>query len=103
MDDGTSYRDLADKLERDYRDHFGTERVDVVCHSTGSLVVPHGSCCATNNYWKNARESTVRCASSSSRFIPDDLSKQNCLPPQGGASLPFECDRSGDLRTFRAS
>jgi pimeloyl-ACP methyl ester carboxylesterase len=39
MDDGTNYRDLADKLERDYRDHFGTERVDVVCHSTGSLVV----------------------------------------------------------------
>jgi pimeloyl-ACP methyl ester carboxylesterase len=39
MDDDTSYRDLADKLDTDYRNRFGTERVDVVCHSTGSLVV----------------------------------------------------------------
>ncbi|MGH7926451.1 MAG: esterase/lipase family protein [Candidatus Binatia bacterium] len=39
MDDDTSYRDLADKLDTDYRNRFGTERVDVVCHSTGALVV----------------------------------------------------------------
>ncbi|SRR6266498_1732038 len=39
MDDETTYRDLADKLDTDYRNHFGTERIDVVCHSTGALVV----------------------------------------------------------------
>jgi hypothetical protein len=39
MDDETSYRDLADKLDTDYRNRFGTERIDVVCHSTGALVV----------------------------------------------------------------
>jgi pimeloyl-ACP methyl ester carboxylesterase len=39
MDDETSYDDLADKFETDYRRHFGNERIDVVCHSTGSLVV----------------------------------------------------------------
>jgi hypothetical protein len=39
MDDGTTYRDLADKLDTDYRSHFGNDRIDVVCHSTGALVV----------------------------------------------------------------
>jgi pimeloyl-ACP methyl ester carboxylesterase len=39
MDDQTSYEDLADKFETDYRRLFGHERIDVVCHSTGSLVV----------------------------------------------------------------
>ena len=39
MDDGTTYRDLADKLDTDYRTHFASDRVDVVCHSTGALVV----------------------------------------------------------------
>ena len=39
MDDETTYRDLADKLDTDYRNRFGTERIDVVCHSTGALVV----------------------------------------------------------------
>jgi hypothetical protein len=39
MDDETTYRDLADKLDTDYRILFPDERIDVVCHSTGSLVV----------------------------------------------------------------
>lgn len=39
MDDDTSYRDLADKLDTDYRNRFGKERIDIVCHSTGALVV----------------------------------------------------------------
>jgi pimeloyl-ACP methyl ester carboxylesterase len=39
MDDETTYRDLADKLDTDYRNLFGNERIDVVCHSTGALVV----------------------------------------------------------------
>ena len=39
MDDETTYRDLADKLDTDYRTRFPGERIDVVCHSTGALVV----------------------------------------------------------------
>lgn len=39
MDDETTYRDLADKLDTDYRSRFPGERIDVVCHSTGALVV----------------------------------------------------------------
>lgn len=39
MDDETTYDDLADKLDTDCRNRFGTERIDVVCHSTGALVV----------------------------------------------------------------
>jgi pimeloyl-ACP methyl ester carboxylesterase len=39
MDDETTYYDLADKLDSDYRRVSKGERIDVVCHSTGSLVV----------------------------------------------------------------
>lgn len=39
MDDDATFRDLADKLDADYRARFGEQRIDVVCHSTGSLVV----------------------------------------------------------------
>jgi hypothetical protein len=39
MDDETSYYDLADKFDTDYQTLFPNERIDVVCHSTGSLVV----------------------------------------------------------------
>ncbi|MGH7766703.1 MAG: esterase/lipase family protein [Candidatus Binatia bacterium] len=39
MDDDTTYEDLADKFDTDYRNRFKGERVDIVCHSTGSLVV----------------------------------------------------------------
>jgi pimeloyl-ACP methyl ester carboxylesterase len=39
MDDQATFHDLADKLDADHRTQFGRERVDVVCHSTGSLVV----------------------------------------------------------------
>lgn len=38
MDADTSFRDLADSLDSDFRT-FVNERVDVVCHSTGALVV----------------------------------------------------------------
>ncbi len=39
MDDEATFRDFADKLDADHRKRYGGERVDVVCHSTGSLVV----------------------------------------------------------------
>ena len=39
MDDQTTYFDLADKLDSDYQRLAGGERIDVACHSTGSLVV----------------------------------------------------------------
>lgn len=39
MDDDATFHDFADKLDYDHRARLGTERVDVVCHSTGSLVV----------------------------------------------------------------
>ena len=39
MDDEATFRDFADKLDADYRKRYDGERVDVVCHSTGSLVV----------------------------------------------------------------
>lgn len=39
MDDDATFHDLADKLDSDHRRLLGSERVDVVCHSTGSLVV----------------------------------------------------------------
>ncbi|MCC6989340.1 MAG: hypothetical protein IT181_10100 [Acidobacteria bacterium] len=39
MDDEATFRDFADKLDADYRTRFAGERIDVVCHSTGSLVV----------------------------------------------------------------
>lgn len=39
MDDEATFHDFADKLDADYRARFGDERMDVVCHSTGSLVV----------------------------------------------------------------
>ncbi len=40
MDDEATFRDFADKLDADYRLRYDDdERVDVVCHSTGSLVV----------------------------------------------------------------
>lgn len=39
MDDQATFRDFADKLDNDHRTRLGTERVDVACHSTGSLVV----------------------------------------------------------------
>src|SRR4051812_47997663 len=39
MDDEATFRDFADKLDADYRARFAGERIDVICHSTGSLVV----------------------------------------------------------------
>jgi hypothetical protein len=39
MDDKATFRDFADKLDSDHRTRLGNSRVDVVCHSTGSLVV----------------------------------------------------------------
>lgn len=39
MDDEATFHDFADKLDADYCDRFNGERLDVVCHSTGSLVV----------------------------------------------------------------
>lgn len=39
MDDDATFRDFADKLDEDYDRLFGEERIDVACHSTGSLVV----------------------------------------------------------------
>jgi pimeloyl-ACP methyl ester carboxylesterase len=39
MDDETTYHDIAAKLDRDCRKRFKGERIDVVCHSTGALVV----------------------------------------------------------------
>jgi pimeloyl-ACP methyl ester carboxylesterase len=39
MDDQATFRDFADKLDADHRVRLGNERVDVACHSTGSLVV----------------------------------------------------------------
>lgn len=39
MDDQATFRDFADKLDADRRTRLGNERVDVACHSTGSLVV----------------------------------------------------------------
>ena len=39
MDDEATFRDFADKLDSDHRVRLGQQRVDVACHSTGSLVV----------------------------------------------------------------
>ena len=39
MDDQATFQDFADKLDADHRLRLGGERVDVICHSTGSLVV----------------------------------------------------------------
>jgi hypothetical protein len=39
MDDEATFHDFADKLDADHRDRLGSTRLDVVCHSTGSLVV----------------------------------------------------------------
>jgi len=39
MDDEATFEDFADKLDADHRTRLGGERVDVACHSTGSLVV----------------------------------------------------------------
>jgi pimeloyl-ACP methyl ester carboxylesterase len=39
MDDEATFHDFADKLDADHRLRLGGERVDVICHSTGSLVV----------------------------------------------------------------
>jgi len=39
MDDDATFKDFADKLDDDYNKIFKGERIDVVCHSTGSLVV----------------------------------------------------------------
>ena len=39
MDDEATFHDFADKLDTDHRLRLGGQRVDVICHSTGSLVV----------------------------------------------------------------
>ena len=39
MDDEATFRDFADKLDNDHRTRLKGERIDVACHSTGSLVV----------------------------------------------------------------
>jgi pimeloyl-ACP methyl ester carboxylesterase len=39
MDDEADFLDFADKLDADFRSRFMGQRIDVVCHSTGSLVV----------------------------------------------------------------
>src|SRR5215211_4043639 len=39
MDDEATFHDFADKLDADYCARFNGERLDVICHSTGSLVV----------------------------------------------------------------
>lgn len=39
MDDQATFHDFADKLDEDHRKRLNGERLDVVCHSTGSLVV----------------------------------------------------------------
>ncbi len=39
MDDEATFKDFADKLDDDYNRIFSGERIDVACHSTGSLVV----------------------------------------------------------------
>jgi pimeloyl-ACP methyl ester carboxylesterase len=39
MDDEATFKDFADKLDADHRARLDGERVDVICHSTGSLVV----------------------------------------------------------------
>ncbi len=39
MDDDATFKDFADKLDDDYNNLFNGERIDVACHSTGSLVV----------------------------------------------------------------
>ena len=39
MDDQATFRDFASKLDADYQAQFAGKRIDVACHSTGSLVV----------------------------------------------------------------
>ena len=39
MDDDATFEDFADKLDTEYEVHFKGARINVVCHSTGSLVV----------------------------------------------------------------
>ena len=38
MDDEATFHDFADKLDTEYESLFGGERIDIACHSTGSLV-----------------------------------------------------------------
>jgi hypothetical protein len=39
MDDQATFHDFADKLDADHRIRLKGQRIDVICHSTGSLVV----------------------------------------------------------------
>ena len=39
MDDESTFEDFADKLDTDHRTRLNGQRIDVACHSTGSLVV----------------------------------------------------------------
>jgi pimeloyl-ACP methyl ester carboxylesterase len=73
MDDGTTYRDLADKLDTDYRNHFGSDRIDVVCHSTGALVV---------RAWLVLRnERSRRRAGAHGQLLPCPVERLICFAP----------------------
>lgn len=39
VDDQATFEDFADRLNDIYEEHYANERIDVICHSTGSLVV----------------------------------------------------------------
>ena len=39
LEDAACFEDFSDKLDEDYTRLYGQERIDVACHSTGSLVV----------------------------------------------------------------
>jgi hypothetical protein len=39
LEDAACFKDFSDKLDEDYSRLYGQERIDVACHSTGSLVV----------------------------------------------------------------
>ena len=61
----------------------------LVPHPRLHLIRFHGVLVAQREIAQSNRSRSAPCASSSSRFIPNDLSKQNCLRPQGEASLPL--------------
>ena len=39
LEDAANFEDFSDKLDEDYARLYDQERIDVACHSTGSLVV----------------------------------------------------------------
>ena len=61
MDDEATFHDFADKLDADYSARFEGERLDVICHSTGSLVVRAWLALRAARAARRSQRKTVTC------------------------------------------